>query len=407
MIGRFLRALTISTLSTTLAVSSFAGQATAAGSPALDVRVNPALNLRVLATGLQAPRGLVAVSNDRLYVTEFSWNKGEGRLSRLDRTPSGSWKRTSVFTKLDKPFGITMGPDKLIYVGESGTVFRFDPNAATPVRTDVIGGKSSVPRVPSRGLHPLTQLLFLKDQSLLVGLGSDTNNCEKSKGKAVCPSTVGSNAVAMVRRYEMTWPSGTPGSFSVVARGLRNSMGLVQHSSGTVLQVENSRDEINKGNRKLRDNLLPHDEINEIDFAKPADHGWPHCYDNQLNAPEFPKFACASTKAPLRLLPAHSAPLGMTYWTGSGAPAAFAGSLVISLHGYRDTGHRLISYAVDANGRPTGEPVMVIDDWGEKDLASGEMQNFGGPVGAIPMPDGSLVVSDDRNNVVVQLVAKT
>ncbi len=389
-------------------VPGFLGSVTpamAAGAPALDVRVNDSLKLSIVATGLQAPRGLAAVSNDRVFVTEFSWNKGDGRLSRLDRVGEGSWRRTTVFTKLDRPFGIVFGPDKKIYVGEAGTVFRFDPTSANPVREDVIGGKSGVARIPSRGLHPLTQVMFLNDRSMLATLGSDTNSCERSRGKPSCAAALGRNAVAVVRRYEMTWPAGKPGKWSIVARGLRNSMGLAQHRSGTVLQVENGRDDITKADPKLSDDDLPHDELNEIDLARPADHGWPHCYDNQVTAPEFKRFACATTKAPLRLLPAHSAPLGMSYWTGTSAPAAFAGSLVISYHGYRNTGHRLVSFPVDAGGRPSGAPVVLIDDWGEKDLASGESQNFGGPVGVLPMPDGSLFVADDRNSLVLRLAS--
>ncbi len=378
----------------------------AEGATKLAVRVDPALSLQIIASGLQAPRGLAAVSNERVFVTEFSWTKGEGRVSRLDRTASGRWTKTVVFRRLDRPFGITVGPDAKVYVGEAGTVFRFDPTAAAPKRQDVIGGRSGVARVPSRGLHPLTQVLFLSDRSLLVGLGSDTNNCEKSRGKPSCPAVSGPDAVAVVRRYLMTWPAGRPGAWNVVARGLRNSMGLAQHSSGTVLQVENGRDDITAADPKLSDELLPHDELNEIDLAAPANHGWPHCYDNAVASPEFRTFACGSTKVPLRLLPAHSAPLGMSYWTGPSAPPAFAGRLLISLHGYRDTGHRLASFAVDANGRPIGEPTMLIDDWGEKDLAGGESQALGGPVGLAPMPDGSLFVSDDRNNVVLALVPR-
>ena len=383
-----------------------AGSALAEGPSTLSVRVDPALSMSIVASGLQAPRGLAAVSNDRVFVTEFSWTKGQGRITRLDRTPSGRWAKTIVFRGLDRPFGITVGPDAKVYVGEVGTVFRFDPNASKPTREDVIGGRSNVARVPSRGLHPLTQLLFLNDRSLLVGLGSDTNNCEKSKGKPSCPSVLGPNAVAMIRRYAMTWPSGKPGAFTVVARGLRNSMGLAQHSSGTVLQVENGRDDISAADPKLSDDALPHDEVNDIDLAAPADHGWPYCYDNAVASPEFGSFACKTTKSPLRLLPAHSAPLGLTYWTGSAAPPAFAGHLVVSLHGYRDTGHRLAAFGVDSKGRPVGEPTWLIDDWGEKELTGGEEQALGGPVGLAPMPDGSLFISDDRNNIVLSLAAR-
>jgi glucose/arabinose dehydrogenase len=398
------RRLVVATL---LVTAGGVSGARADGPTKLSVRVDPALSLQIVASGLQAPRGLAAVSDDRVFVTEFSWTKGQGRVTRLDRTSSGRWTKTIVFRRLDRPFGITIGPDAKVYVGEAGTVFRFDPSAVTPKREDVIGGRSGVARVPSRGLHPLTQVLFLSDRSLLVGLGSDTNNCEKSKGKPSCPAISGPNAVAVVRRYLMAWPSGKPGAWSVVARGLRNSMGLAQHTSGTVLQVDNGRDDITAADPRLSDDLFPHDELNEIDLRASADFGWPHCYDNAVASPEFRSFACGPTKAPLRLLPAHSAPLGMTYWTGPSVPAAFTGRLVVSLHGYRDTGHRLVSFAVDAKGRPIGEPTMLIDDWGEKDLTGGESQALGGPVGLAPMPDGSLFVSDDRNNLVVALVPRS
>ena len=383
-----------------------AGSALAEGPRTLDVRVHPSLKMTVVASGLRAPRGLLATSDTRFFVTEFSWTKGQGRLSRLDRDSSGVWRRTVVFSGLDRPYGLALGPDNKAYVGVAGSVFRFGPTVEKPIREDVIGGRSATPRLPARGLHPLTQLLFTQDRSLLVSLGSDTNNCEKSKGRAACPSAVGRDALAVVRRYAMTWPDGRVGAWTLVARGLRNSMGLAEHRSGTLVQVENARDDITAADPKLDDEILPHDEMNVLDRATVNDYGWPHCYDNAVPSPEFRSFACAKTTKPLRLLPAHSAPLGVAYWTGANAPAPFAGRLIVSLHGYRDTGHRLVSFDVDAQGRPVGEPITLIDDWGEKDLANGDTQNLGGPVGVIPMPDGSLLVADDRNNIIVSLRAR-
>ena len=389
-----------------MAVVALAGSASAEGPGTLDVRIHPSLKMTVVASGLRAPRGLLALSDARIFVTEFSWTKGQGRLSRLDRNSTGAWRRTVVFSGLDRPFGLALGPDNKAYVGVAGSVFRFDPTVDKPTREDVIGGRSATPRLPARGLHPLTQLLFTQDRSLLVGLGSDTNNCEKSKGRPACPSAIGRDAVAVVRRYDMTWPEGRVGPWSLVARGLRNSMGLAEHRSGTVVQVENGRDDITEADPNLDDETLPHDELNVLDRTTVNDYGWPHCYDNAVPSPEFRRFACGKTTKPFRLLPAHSAPLGLTYWTGPNAPKAFAGRLIIALHGYRNTGHRLIAFDVDAQGRPVGEPINVIDDWGEKDLADGETQNLGGPVGVIPLPDGSLLVADDRNNIIVSLRAR-
>lgn len=385
---------------------TLAWSASAEGPRTLDVRVHPSLKMTVVAGGLRAPRGLLATTDRRIFVTEFSWTKGQGRLSRLDRDSSGTWRRTVVFSGLDRPFGLSLGPDNKAYVGVAGSVFRFDPTLDRPTREDVIGGRSATPRLPARGLHPLTQLLFTQDRSLLVGLGSDTNNCEKSRGRTACPAALGRDAVAVVRRYSMTWPEGRVGPWSLVARGLRNSMGLAEHRSGTLLQVENGRDDITAADPKLDDEKLPHDELNVLDRAAVNDFGWPHCYDNAVPSPEFRSFACAKTTKPFRLLPAHSAPLGLTYWTGPNAPTPFAGRLIVSLHGYRETGHRLIAFDVDAQGRPVGEPVTLIDDWGDKELSGGDTQNLGGPVGVTPMPDGSLLVADDRNNIIVSLKAR-
>lgn len=385
---------------------TLAWSASAEGPRTLDVRVHPSLKMTVVAGGLRAPRGLLATTDTRIFVTEFSWTKGQGRLSRLDRDGSGTWRRTVVFSGLDRPFGLSLGPDNKAYVGVAGSVFRFDPTLDRPTREDVIGGRSATPRLPARGLHPLTQLLFTQDRSLLVGLGSDTNNCEKSRGRTACPAALGRDAVAVVRRYSMTWPEGRIGPWSLVARGLRNSMGLAEHRSGTLLQVENGRDDITAADPKLDDEKLPHDELNVLDRVAVNDFGWPHCYDNAVPSPEFRSFACAKTTKPFRLLPAHSAPLGLTYWTGPNAPTPFAGRLIVSLHGYRDTGHRLIAFDVDAQGRPVGEPVTLIDDWGDKELSGGDTQNLGGPVGVTPMPDGSLLVADDRNNIIVNLRAR-
>ena len=63
---------------------------------------------------------------------------------------------------------------------------------------------------------------------------------------------------------------------------------------------------------------------------------------------------CANSalhKKPWILMPPHAAPLDMRYYNGKMFPE-LKGSLLISWHGYRTTGHRLVSYKVDAKGLP-------------------------------------------------------
>lgn len=168
-------------------------------------------------------------------------------------------------------------------------------------------------------------------------------------------------------------------------------MALAVHPSGLILQGENSRDAINAADPKLDDATLPHDELNVL--ARGAHYGWPYCYDNQVNAPEFPRFDCAHTQKPRVLLPAHAAPLGMTYWlTG---PQAYRGWLVVGYHGYRPTGHRLVAFPVDARGIPSNRPIELIQNWV---LPGGKL---GAPVDVKPGPNGTLLITDDRNGMLL------
>jgi glucose/arabinose dehydrogenase len=348
----------------------------------------------VRRTGLGAPRNLVQLADGSLLIVDFGgWTKNKGRVLRVPS--AGTGKPVTLFSGLDRPNAIVLGPDQQVYVGEVGRVFRFDPKATKPTKDYVIGKSRSTgvtAALPIRNphLHPLVQMLFLKDGSLLVNLGSDTNNCAGDSKSGSCAAATGSKAVGVVRRYVFDKTGGRIVSMTVMATGLRNSMGFAQHKSGTMLQVENSRDAINEADPKLDDETLPHDELNELVTGR--NYGWPYCYDNQVNSPEFKKYACKQTTAPLALLPAHSAPLGMTYWDDR---------LVLTYHGYRDSGHRVVSFAIDSKGKPVGSSTVVLGGWAETDDFAP-----GGPVGVIVSNDNDLLVVDDRNGTLLK-VAKT
>ena len=133
---------------------------------------------------------------------------------------------------------------------------------------------------------------------------------------------------------------------------------------------------------------------------KGRDYGWPYSGDDSRPAPEYPKHDCSTVTEPDLLLPAHAAPLGMLLYTGS-VLHDLHGKVVMAYHGYRDTGHRVMSLEIGADGKPHGEPQPIV--WGWRNLAQPGTAPTGSPVGLAVMTDGTLLISEDHNGTVLRL----
>jgi glucose/arabinose dehydrogenase len=350
------------------------------GLPPLAVPAGNGLCIGIISARLDFPREVLPLGADDLLITEMRhWVPNVGRLARLTRGPDG-WKKTILFQHLDRPHGLARGPDGKIYVGEVGKIFRFSLDR--PDREYVIND------LPGEGLHPLTQLVF-DGNTLLVTVGSRSNNCESEAGHESCKEA---QTFGLIRRYVLT--SSTP-RFTVLSRGLRNTMALAVHTTGTVLGIDNGRDALLINGDLAWEALHPADTLDVLTAG--TDFGWPYCYDRQLHAPEFPKHACASFARPAVLLPAHAAPLGMTYWYKG--PPSWAGSLVVAFHGYRASGHRLVDFAVDEEGVPKSAPRELTGPWV---FPGGRL---GSPVDVREGPMGELYITDDRNGLLLKLIA--
>src|SRR5262249_18615939 len=155
----------------------------------------------------------------------------------------------------------------------------------------------------------------------------------------------GKTAQAVVRRYAPAGPGKWSGDYTIFASGLRNSMAFAATPSGKVLQIENSID--------IPDEDHPFDEVNVLEQGR--HYGWPYDMDRDAPTPGWKAAAmdCAgpSHTKPAALLGPHSAPLGMTYYSGSMFPE-LKGRLLVSLHGYKPAGARIVSFAVNAEGIP-------------------------------------------------------
>jgi glucose/arabinose dehydrogenase len=165
------------------------------------------------------------------------------------------------------------------------------------------------------------------------------------------------------------------------AKGLRNAVGFVFHQN-QMYATDNGRD--------LLGNDIPPEEVNVVQEGR--DYGWPLCFGSRIHDANFDRklYArnpCENTAPPLVQMQAHSAPLGLSFYTGGGFPEEYRGDLFVAFHG---------SWNRD---EPTGYKIARIDfpSLAVSDFASGWLQLAlvaGRPVDIIEV-NGSLYVSDD------------
>jgi glucose/arabinose dehydrogenase len=179
----------------------------------------------------------------------------------------------------------------------------------------------------------------------------------------------------------------------IFARGLRNAVGIAFHpSTGELWATNNGRDGMGDD--------VPPETINVV--TQGADFGWPRCHaGNIVDADLGREGACDGVAPPAVEMQAHSAPLGLTFTSGSSLGAEWDGALFVAFHGSWDrttpTGYKVVALPLE-NGVPTGEVLDFATGWL---LPNGEV--WGRPVDVLQAPDGSLLVSDDTGGRIFRI----
>ena len=221
--------------------------------------------------------------------------------------------------------------------------------------------------LPTETHHGWKFIAFGPDGKLYVPIGAPCNSCD--------PGTTHAKLIRM---------NADGSGREDVARGIRNTVGFDwQPGTRQLWFSDNGRD--------LLGDELPGDELNRLGHV--GEHfGYPYCHQGDTLDPEFGRGkACRDYTPPVLTLGAHVAALGVRFYEGRQFPARYRGALFIAEHGSwnrtRKSGYRVMAV------RLVGDKVVSYEP-----LISGFQQDekaWGRPADVQPLPDGSLLVSDD------------
>lgn len=284
-----------------------------------------------------------------------------------------------VLSRLKVPNGIAWR-DGYLYVAEQHRLTRYHVpslSALESARPEIL-----FQDLPDKSWHGWRYIAFAPadvpgGEALYMGVGAPCNICV----------TLG---------YEGAILRFTPGDWAhpeTVAKGVRNTVGFDAHPATKVLHFTDN------GADGMGDDSPP-DELNAL--APGGHYGFPWYGGGDhktgiLVGPPPP----ADVVFPVHTFQAHVAALGIDFYTGTHFPKDYENDAFVAQHGSWNRsvpiGYRVMHVRFDAQGRVQGaEP--FITGWlrpnGEK---------LGRPVDVEELPDGSLLISDDRAGLVYRV----
>jgi glucose/arabinose dehydrogenase len=258
---------------------------------------------------------------------------------------------------LTQPNGVAFR-DGALYVAEISRITRYD--GVLDFARAPGGGPAPKPalvtdKLPTDMQHGWKYIAFGPDGLLYVPVGAPGNIVDRG------------DPYAAIHRMK---PDGS--GMEVFARGVRNTVGFTWHPDTRDLWfTDNGRDTLGDD--------VPNDELNVAPKAG-LHFGYPYCHQGDILDPQFGAGKnCADYVAPVAKLGPHVAALGLKFYQGSMFPAEYRKQLFIVNHG---SWNRWLQAADGSD--------LKREAWGQ-------------PVDLLELPDGSLLVSDDRAGAIYRI----
>jgi glucose/arabinose dehydrogenase len=333
------------------------------------IKLPEGFRIDVYADNVDDARSMALSPNGTLFVGSRSAGKvyvvldkdGDNRAEEVVAIASG----------LNLPNGVAFR-DGDLYVAEATRILRYDdieshlndPPEPVVIKDDLPGDRG----------HNWKFIRFGPDGMLYVSVGAPCNICDPG------------DPYAAITRMN---PDGT--GFEVFARGVRNTVGFDWSPEGELWFTDNGRDWMGED--------VPDDELNRA-HSGGLHFGYPYCHAGDVPDPEFGRGRnCSEFVPPEAKLGAHVAALGMRFYNGTMFPPEYRNQIFIAEHGswnrVTPIGYRVVIARIENNSVTDTE--VFADGWLQGGLA------WGRPVDVQVMPDGALLVSDDRAGAIYRI----
>jgi len=343
-------------------------------------QVPQGFEISLFASQIQHPRSLAVAPDGDVYVV----CEGPGTVMRLrDGDGDGKAEQVREFAAgFRTPHGIALR-DGQIYIGDTNAVWRAPYLGRDKVAMSDFQRVTKAPDLRPLGWHATRDIVIDSGGKLFLAVGARDDLSEQPLPDA------------SIQRI------GADGEMTPFATGLSNVEGLAFYPGSDELWVTvNERDKL--GARTPSDFLA---QASQGDFF-----GWPYAYNGANPDPVFgakrPDLV-AKSKTPEVLLGAHTAPLGLAFYTGTQFPADFRNDAFVAIHGSGpyDT---LDGYKVVRVRFKDGKPVGGYEDFitGFSVKRDGHLYVWGTPSQLAVAKDGSLLLVDDKGGCVWRVSVK-
>ncbi len=381
------------------------------------IRLPVGFSASTVTQGLGKARHIAVAPNGVIFVKLGSEKDGKGIYRLQDTNGDGTPDQITGFGNYGGT-GIAIRKGYL-YASSDEEVYRYklddNYNVVSPDNPEKI-----ITGLIDRHQHESKSITLDDAGNIYVNIGAYSNSCQiedrkkGSLGRKPCPIL---DSAGGIWQFKADQPNQTYGNGTRYATGLRNVVGLDWNTAtNTLFVMQHGRDQLHDLFPDMYDTKqsaeLPAECMYEL--HKGSNCGWPYIYydpfqKKKILAPEYggdgKKEGAKDIQDPVVAFPAHMAPNGLLFYTGSQFPEKYKNGAFVAFHGSWNRAPEpqkgyFVAFVPFSNGKPSGEWEVFADNFsgGPDKAASGKVDYR--PCGLAQGPDGSLYVTDDtKGNV--------